>query len=132
MARVINFLLFPSDVEGQWNAVCLDLNIWTTGPSIAEAADLVEDAVVFSLDGYDIDGFVDADAEYWERFQEILYRAAQGDGLKMDVSELDDQEGRISLGVAYRCWLTQDDGAWRLTPVEPDPPPQKAHKPLAA
>lgn len=132
MRRPITFLIFPAEgIEGHWNAVCLDFNIWSSADSIQGASKMIEGAVLYALEDCDPAAFETADVALWARAHEIITLAARGEGILGDVSAMDANTKAIRRGVLLRTALCKkSDGQWWIgesaLPPTPDSVPKAA------
>jgi len=125
MRRPITFLIFPAEgIEGHWNAVCLDFNIWSSADSIQQAAEMIEGAVLYALEDCEPAVFEKADVALLAKAKEIIKLTAQGEGILGEVSEMDANSKAIRRGVLLRAALCKSsDGQWCIgTPALPPTP----------
>lgn len=64
----LTYLIFPClDIPNQWNALCLELNIWTAGDSIENSIEMLEDAILMCLENCpQLEVYEPAEPMYWE------------------------------------------------------------------
>lgn len=131
--RPLSFLIFPAEgIDNHWNAICLDFNVWSSADSIQAAAELIEDAVLVSLEDCDPAAFEPADPALWARASAIIDLVQRGEGMQREVSEMDACRGRITHGVFFQRLLTHD-GEWRIgLPAVSPPAPRAPSIPQAA
>jgi len=104
LTRNVTFLIFPAeDATGQWLGVCLDFDVWTFGGSVASTAQLLEDAVLTTLEDAPIDVLEPAAPEHWHRAHRIMERVA----IQAPVAAMDARLSEIKLGVLYPACLTR-------------------------